>query len=173
MRIFSFLLFLTCLSLTGCGFHLRGCSSEVVSLLKTVYIQSPEPYAPQTRTLSSLLKASGVKIATESTQAPYTLEMQAPSSSLQSAGYGFSNQVSINTVVYRVPYRLLTSKGKEIIPWRTVTVVRNFTINTNQALMGNVVPSYLLEDMRRDAANQIIMQLNAWKLHETQTRSTP
>ncbi len=138
---------------------MRGQSDDAVSTLKLVYIQTTDPYGPLTKTLRSLLKAEKVAIAETAAVAPYTLEIKKGDTKLQSVGYGFSNQVSVNTVTYTMSYRLWGQGSKVLIPWRTVSTVRNFTINTNQALMGTEVPDYILEDMRRSVVRQLIDQL--------------
>ncbi|MBI5447894.1 MAG: hypothetical protein HY939_04115 [Gammaproteobacteria bacterium] len=160
------------LCLTACGFQLRGRATNKTNLMHALYIETPDPYGPLSKTLRAMLTAAGVVLVDSAEQAPYKLEMRKSETSFYSVGYGFSNQVSVNTVRYAIPYRLSSRGGEDLIPWRTVDAVRNFTINTNQALMGNVIPPYLLDDMRRDVANQIMMQLSAWKMHETQIRPT-
>ena len=168
---FFFILFI-CLLLTACGFQLRGQSDDVVSSLRSIYIQTPDPYGPLTKTMRSVFKAEGVSIASDAKSAPYILAVKRGETSIQSIGYGFSNQVSMNTVTYSFSYSLWSQQNTPLIPWRTVATISNFTINTNQALMGTVIPGYLLADMRRNVVNQMIDQLNAWKLNENQARST-
>lgn len=155
--------------LTGCGFHLRGHDTSIC-LIKSVYIKSPDPYGSLVKTITSMLKSQGATVAQAPGNATYLLEISAGEKAIQSSGFGLSNQVSVNTLTYSMSYRLLSHTGEVLIPSRLISSVRTFTINTNQALMGNVIPDSLVKTMQRDISNQLLDQLNTWKLNENQTR---
>lgn len=157
--------------LAGCGFHLRGYGT-LACAIRSIYLQSSDPYGPLTKMIASELKAQGVALVQDPCAAPYRLELGVPGKSIQTSGFGFSNQVSVNTLTLSLDFRLLSKAGQVLIPWRTISSVRSFTINTNQALMGNVIPDTLIDTMRRDLSHQLIDQLNSWKIHEDKTRST-
>ncbi|EKD75517.1 MAG: hypothetical protein ACD_44C00109G0007 [uncultured bacterium] len=168
IKLLFFIFLLSILS--ACGFHLRGQDYCLV-LMKSIYIQTSEPYGHLTKTLAAALKSAGVRVVEISNQASYTLDIKKVEKTTESIGFGFSNQVSVNTLTYALTYRLLNHQGRELISPRTIRCVRDFTINTNQALAGNVIPESLLIEMRRDLASQLIGELNAWETNENKSRS--
>lgn len=160
------------LVLTACGFQLRGRSDLLLNAFPKIYVASQDPYGSFNKTFLDVLKHSGVELVKNRADAVYILEIQKPQTTIQSVGYGFSNQVSMNTITETLAYRMQARSGRELIPWRTISTVNSFTINTNQALSGTVVPDYLTESMNRDLVYQLIEQLNAWESNENQPRST-
>src|SRR3990167_3099507 len=118
-NIFLGFLYSLCLLLTACGFHLRGQSEDAVNLMKVMFVQSPDPYGALSKTVRSVLKAQGVMLIDNIAQTPYRLEITKSSTGIRSAGYGFSNQVSVNTVSYSFDCRLWGCHNKLLIPWRT------------------------------------------------------
>lgn len=160
------------LLLLGCGFKLRGQSEVMLSSLPVVFVKSEDPYGSLNKIFLEVMKRSGVRVVTDPKYALYVIEMKKAESKIESVGYGFSNQVSMNTVTETLTYRMLGRGGKELIPWRTISTVNSFTINTNQALSGTVIPDYLSETMNRDLVYQLIEQLNAWEFNENQLRPT-
>lgn len=144
--------------LGGCGFELRT-GSQYLPQVHALYLQTENPYSELTKEVEQTFKIAQVTLLTTPQKAPYVLNLIHDEAVLQTSGYGMSNQVSVNTVTYRLTYQLLGAHGKELIPKRVITVLRTFTINTNQALNGDIIPASLVEDMRHDAIHQLLMQM--------------
>jgi len=157
--------------LIGCGFHLRGQTS-LPPQLKRIYLQSETPFSLLTLQFQQTLKTMGVTIVEQRQAAPITLRLMADTFSQFATGTSTTNQLTTYTLNYTVSYQLLDQQGKALIEPRQVSINRSFTANNNQMLGSTNEQTLLQQDMRREAAMQILNQLNAKAIMKAITKPT-
>lgn len=156
---FSLLLWLM-LSLTACGFHLRG-HEPLPPQLQVLYIESNDPYGQFTKDLKQTLTSLGITLVETAQAAPITLQILGESTNQQQTSQGASGQIATSILTASMAYQLLDSKGRIIQPPQNVSTSRSFTNNANQVLGNTSEQLNLEDDMRRDLINQLLNRLRA------------
>lgn len=153
-------LFLLTLSLTACGFHLRS-QPPLPPELKTLYVQSDDPYGQLTLQLEQILQSMGVTIVDTSKEAPVTLKIfneQYTTSILSESASSSTKQYTLYLIAQ---YEVLNNKGKILFGPKTVKEQSNYTVNENQVSSYNTQEDSLKEELQRDAVFSILMQLGS------------
>jgi len=158
-RILMLLLGAVVLVTSGCGYHLRGTTNVPVEL-KTITLNSYDPYGPLTREVRSQLKLSDVTVVEMNT----ALNRKLPELRLVGASLGQST-VSIfqdgKTAEYQLAMTVsaqVLMPGKDIYPL-SVTVFRSFFDNPLAALAKDAEQEIIQKEMREQAAQQLIRKL--------------
>lgn len=145
------------LATAGCGFHLRG-STRVPDDMRQLILQSNDPYGPMTRTLQHQLRLNGVRLVADHTRT------DVPTLRILNAAFS-QKTVSIfqdgKTAEYQ---QVLDVQAQVLIPgsglWPLqATVYRSFFDNPLAALAKDSESGILLQEMREEAANQLIRKL--------------
>lgn len=63
-------------------------------------------------------------------------------------------------LTYTVQFKLIKAKGREIMPTSTISVTRQATINSNRILGSNQEQALLVDEMRHEAAVQIMNRIS-------------
>ena len=152
------LLFITIVSLIGCGFHLRGTSDVSFS---SIFIQG------NTLTISKNLKKSlstnGVKVLNSAEGAELLLEMVGEEHEkriLSLAGTGTVNEFEL---YYRVHYRSKLAGAELWSQVQTVEARRDFTYSDANLLAKQGEEKRLNENMQQDVISHLTRRLSALK----------
>ncbi|MCC3702294.1 LPS assembly lipoprotein LptE [Rouxiella badensis] len=158
-RILMLLLGAIVLVTSGCGFHLRG-TTNVPSDLKTITLNSYDPYGPLTREIRSQLKLSDVTVVEPTVSNKKSLpelrivgatESQATASIFQDGKTAeYQKEMTVRAQVLM--------PGKDIYPI-SVTVFRSFFDNPLAALAKDAEQDIIDKEMREQAAQQLIRKL--------------
>ncbi|WP_314154665.1 LPS assembly lipoprotein LptE [Rouxiella badensis] len=158
-RILMLLLGVIVLVTSGCGFHLRG-TTNVPSDLKTITLNSYDPYGPLTREIRSQLKLSDVTVVEPTVSNKKSLpelrivgatESQATASIFQDGKTAeYQKEMTVRAQVLM--------PGKDIYPI-SVTVFRSFFDNPLAALAKDAEQDIIDKEMREQAAQQLIRKL--------------
>ncbi|RJT44494.1 LPS assembly lipoprotein LptE [Rahnella woolbedingensis] len=156
----------------GCGFHLRG-KTNVPDELQTIVLDSGDPYGPMTRDIRTQLRLSNVTIVED----PTTQQRKdipslrvGPEVTGQSTASIFQDG---KTAEYQMEMNLSATvlmPGKDIYPIH-VKVFRSFFDNPLTALAKDNEQDIILEEMRQQAAQQLIRKLltvHASELHKAE-----
>lgn len=157
------LLLITILCLFGmlgsCGFHLRG-EEDIPVALQNIYLQSKTPFGSFEQTLRDSLRSYNITLTDTPDAAQTVLNIEHVS--LSSVAGSVSANLSLRqyTLSYTVQYRILTPKGKVILPNNSVTSTTTFTSNMAAMMLSskNSTQQYMPE-LQRDAVFRIISQL--------------
>jgi LPS-assembly lipoprotein len=159
LRVIFSLLVVSSLSLSSCGFHLRGISELS---FKTVFVQGST--LSISRELNQSFKSNGIKIVENIADAEILLEMISETNEkriLSLSGGGVVREYELN---YRVSFRTREPANPIWSAPQTVQSRRDFSYNDN-ALLGKLDEEAKLNtDMRSDAVREIMRRLSAIKL---------
>ena len=156
----------------GCGFHLRG-KTNVPDELQTIVLDSGDPYGPMTRNIRTQLRLSNVTIVDD----PTTQQRKdIPSLRIGAESYG-QTTASIfqdgKTAEYQMEMNISATvlmPGKDIYPLH-VKVFRSFFDNPLTALAKDNEQDIIIDEMRQQAAQQLIRKLltvHASELHKAE-----
>lgn len=146
--------------LIGCGFQFRD-QNALPPGLRTLYLQTANPYGSLEAELRQTLRASGVVLVDNKKQAPVTLQLSNPVRTNSSATVGPSSQSRVYTLVYSVIFTLANSDGKLFMSPQTLTAVRTLTLAANQLLQSNNQLATLNKEMEREIIDHLYNHLRS------------
>jgi len=161
-RLLRFILLAVSLSLSACGFQLRGSAPLP---FKSMYVQA----APASQFANLLKRAvragsAGTRVTDQPGEAEVVLQVMNELQEKQILTLGGGGRVSEYQLRYRVLYRLTDSKNREHIPASEILLKRDFSFSDTQALSKEAEEALLYRDMRNDAVNQMVRLLQAAKI---------
>ncbi|CNC87463.1 LPS-assembly lipoprotein RlpB [Yersinia frederiksenii] len=166
-RILTLLLGLAVLVTAGCGFNLRGTTQVPVELQKLL-LESSDPYGPLTRAVRQQLRLSNVTIVEDPMRKDLPTLRIIGSNENQTTVSIFQNGVTAEyQLVLHVNAQVLIP-GHDIYPLR-VNVFRSFFDNPLTALAKDAEAEVLRQEMRDQAAQQLVRQLLA--VHAAEIKS--
>lgn len=155
---FALLCVFTTLITAGCGFHLRG-ATQISSELKTLILESSDPYGPLTRVIRQQLRLNDVSVIDNPglrSDIP-SLRLQKESRHRNTASIFRNGRTAEYLMMLTVSAQVLLP-NKEIYPI-SATVEHSFFDNPQAALAKDSEQEIIIQDMREKAAEQLIRKL--------------
>ena len=167
----SALLVVMALTLTACGFQLRGAA---VYPFTSVFVQRPTAFgvgtinvagatAPVVPDVILSLTQNGVQIKAKIEDADFAirfLQVFFDKRVLSLSGGGRAREFELE---YRVRYEFVDAKGRDWGEPGEITIRRDFSFAESQALAKEGEERQLIRDMQLDAAAQMLRRLQAVK----------
>ncbi len=155
-RIVMLLVSAIVLVTSGCGFHLRGVTNVPVEL-KTITLNSYDPYGPLTREIRQQLKLNDVKVVEPTASAKKSLpELRiVGASESQVTASIFEDGKTAEYSKQMVVRAQVMMPGRDIYPI-SVTVYRAFFDNPLAALAKDAEQDIIDKEMREQASQQLI-----------------
>jgi len=155
-----FVLLMTTLLLSSCGFHLRG---QVSMPFETIYLQTANPNTPFIRELRRNIEAKQVKMVNAEDQAELVLDIVSEISEKQVLSLGGDGRVNEFRLLYRVSLRAYDHL-KDWIPAEEIALRRDYSYDDTKVLAKEAEESLLYQSMRSDMVQQIMRRLSRAKL---------
>lgn len=153
-------LIIVSITLTSCGFHLRG-EIPLSPRLKIMYLKTASPYGDLANNLRAYLKMSHVQLTDTPEAADTVLQILSENSTQQLLGVSSTQQTRQYNLILSVTFQLTDAKGNIIIIPQTVSETRTLAINTNQILAGSNEATALTQTMRREIVFDIMNKLTS------------
>ncbi len=146
-------------SLTACGFHLRGSDLKDIAFpFKSLYVKAPAE-TPFVTDLRRALTASKVTQTTAADQAEVVLEVVSEQPTKQILSLSGSGRVQEYQLFYRVSLRAYDSKQNDWLPPEEISLSRILPYDDTQVLAKDQEEAMLYKDMRSDAVAQAMRRL--------------
>ena len=160
MRTFWVTGWLTIASLlVGCGFHLRGQAAFVLPF-QSIYVQSANEYTPFIGQMKRALQVAGVQLAESADKAQLILHIVSETTGKQILSLSGAGRVREFQLRYTLSFRAYDPMQQDWLPAGEIALLRNLTYDDAQVLAKEQEEALLYQDMRNDAAQQMLRRLN-------------
>ncbi len=157
--IIAAVLGLAAVLMSGCGFKIRGFDLGIP--FKTIVIQGDSGVANEIRQM--LYGQPKVKIVQKSVEAEAVLMIMAQTVDRTVVAFSSSGRPREIQLRMRVSYRVTDGFAVELSSPQELTQTRDITVSETEALAMTSAENFMIEDMQRDLAQQIIRRLRAVK----------
>jgi len=147
--------------LAGCGFQLRGAASVTLPPeLKVMRVTMGAGYPPLLVEVRNSLRVLGSVRLTDDVTAPVpVLNLLSEQSLSEVLSIDSSGRINAYLLNYRVDFSLSGPDGKILLPSQSVRLQREYTFDRLNVLATEHQSEFLQNEMRRDAAQQILRRL--------------
>lgn len=160
MRTF---ILLAALSLTACGFHLRGSQvHDMAFAFKSLYLKAPAE-TPFVTDLRTALSSNKVALTASAEAAELVLEVVSEQTNKNILSLSGGGRVREYQLIYRVSLRAYDNKQIDWLPPEEIMLTRILAYDDAQILAKEQEEAQLYRDMRTDAVGQAIRRLNRAK----------
>jgi len=156
----------TVMSLSACGFHLRGSGGNYTLPFASMYVGLPES-SPLAIDLKRNIRVNGnTTVSNDPLSADATIEVITDPEktrsksilSLNSAG-----RVSEYLLAYNIVFRVKDKAGRELLGPTQITLTRPITFSETQLLAKEQEEAQLYRDMQKDLVQQMMRRMAAIK----------
>lgn len=147
------------LLLGACGFHLRGEDSFALPV-ETLYIQSPNPYAPFINEIKQAIQAGKAQLVDTQDEAQLTLQIVSEIKDKQILSLSIAGRVLEYRLQYRVSLRAYDRQQQEWLSPQEIVVRRDFAYDDTEVLAKEQEEAQLDLVMRADAVQQVLRRLS-------------
>ncbi|MEO8332143.1 MAG: LPS assembly lipoprotein LptE [Gallionella sp.] len=155
-----YVLLLTTLLLSACGFHLRG---QVSMPFESIYLDASNPNTPLISELRRNLEINRVELAQAADQAVLVLNIVSETPSKQILSLGGDGRVNEFRLFYRVSLRAYDRQQQDWISTEEVSLQRDYSYDDSRVLAKEAEEVLLFQSMRSDMVQQIMRRLSRAK----------
>jgi LPS-assembly lipoprotein len=164
------------LTLSACGWHLRGSVAGEDKLAMTapldLVIIAKDDHSPLVNALRESLPGYKINELAASTANSYTLNLGSEKLDRRTAGVGSDALTSAYELTLRVDYSIINAAGSTITPRETsARISRTYNYNVNNANGAAQEEELVLQEMRRELAQSVLRRLK--KLSASPAPTTP
>ncbi|MFA6013621.1 MAG: LPS assembly lipoprotein LptE [Gallionellaceae bacterium] len=165
----SLLLIFISLSLTACGFYLRGHNKDKVEMaFSSVYLKAGSETAFVADLRNSLI-FNGILVEDSSKKATLTLEIISEQYDKQILALSGAGRIREFQLRYRVVLRAYDAQLDSWLPEEEMLILRTLTYDDAQVLAKEQEEALLMKNMRDDAVTQALRRLSRAKPVKVQT----
>jgi len=155
------LIILLLVTLTACGFKLRGQISTLP--FDTLYISAPAGHSIGTDISRAINAGTTTKVVNQVDDAKAILQIINPINERQILSLSGGGRVREFQLIFRVTMRLVDPNGLEIIPSDEIALTRILPFLDEQILAKEAEAEMLYMNMQEDAVQQIIWRMSSVK----------
>ena len=145
---------------SGCGFKLQT-RAELPPEMQRTYLEVQSPYSYFARRLESHLEQSGVQVVTD-LEGAAVLEVPKNQTRKEIQSIGDNARVREFLVRHTVQFRLLDSKGNELMPLQTFEQSRVYSFNEQDILAAEREDEFLRNDIADSLARMVVRRLGTY-----------
>ena len=160
LRLMTILCLLS-VSLTACGFKLRG-AFELPAELQKIYVAGPQ-HTDLVRDLKELLGYSA-EVVSQRSDADAILTIKKEESENRTLSVDSRGKVRESEMQYSVIYSLVMANGQVLLDDQALLLVRDFIKDENDIIGRTNESAVIARDLKRDAAQQILRHIQAVKV---------
>jgi LPS-assembly lipoprotein len=143
------------MSLSHCGFHLRGLTTLPPSF-QQVYVVAPADARQLQAEIDNQLQAYNVSKAPNITKAHYQIVIDNIFFQRQISNISSSTTPRQYQLLYNIKYHVINSHGENIIPNGVINTNRLVSMNNERLLGSNYEQDFFLHEMQQEAAVQVV-----------------
>jgi LPS-assembly lipoprotein len=148
------------LLVTACGFQLQT-RAELPPEMQNTRLEVQSPHSEFARRLEIHLEQNGVQVVTSGDDAAI-LEVPVNSMRKEIQSIGDNARVREFLIRHTVKFRLLDSKGNELIPLQTFEQSRVYSFNEQDILAAEREDEFLREDLSDNLARMVVRRLGTY-----------
>lgn len=150
-------------TLSACGFHLRGMNGQAALPFKTIYVGLPDT-SPLGAELKRYIRASGdTTVVDNPKEAEAILDVLAEKREKAILSLNTQGRVREYTLYYKLRFRVRDAKNKELIPSSDIVLKRDISFNESLVMAKENEEALLYRDMQSDLVQQLLRRLQAIK----------
>ena len=153
-------LLIAVLLMSACGFHLQT-TAELPPEMQRTRLEIQGPYTEFARRLESQLEQNGIKVVTALYDAA-VLQVPLNQTRKEIQSIGDNARVREFLVRHTVQFRLLDSKGVELIPLQTFEQSRVYSFNEQDILAAEREDEFLRDDLADTLARMVVRRLGTY-----------
>lgn len=157
------LFFIVLILLTSCGFQPRG-PMPLAPPLRTLYLQTTDPYGQLARNLKQYLKMSGVQLTATPKEATTLLAILSEEPLQQLVSASSSQQTRQYNLILKVTFQITDAHGRVLVSPQTVSEMCTLTIQADQILSGSNQANHLYQQMRQAIVYDIMTRLSSQQI---------
>lgn len=159
---YSLVILLLAISLTACGFKLRGSGGDtkIANLPASIYIAGVEPYSDLDREIQRRIKGSGSTIATAAAGSDALLSISSRISDKRSMAVNRTNDDAEFELTEGYKFALRAPGKGELVPSQTVRVTRILYAPDSETLSGSNEEKQLRKEMIRQLVDQMMRRIS-------------
>jgi len=153
-------LLIAVLLISACGFQLQT-KAELPSEMQRTKLEIQGPYTEFARRLESQLEQNGVKVVTALDDAAV---LQVPLNEVRKEIQSIGDNARVREFLVRhtIQFRLLDSKGVELIPLQTFEQSRVYSFNEQDILAAEREDEFLRDDLADTLARMVVRRLGTY-----------
>jgi LPS-assembly lipoprotein len=161
----NWIVLLSLLVLSACGFHLRGSQAGGSYLLPydRLYISMPETAELRTLLKRTIDSSSRTKVVDTAQEAQATLQVLGDSQTKNILSIGSDGRVREFQLVRSFAFRVQDKSGNELMPSSQIIIRRDITFSDANVLSKEAEEALLWREMQNDLTQQILRRLVAAK----------
>ncbi len=165
------------LTLSACGWHLRGSATGEDKLAMTtpldLVVVTKDDHSPLINALRQSFPGYKINELTTATANSLTLNLNREILDKRTAGVGSDALTSAYEIILRVDYSISNARGVITPPDTSARISRTYNYNVNNANSAAQEEELVLREMRRELAQTILRRAKNLSAKTTTTTATP
>lgn len=151
------------MTLSACGFQLRGSNGQAALAFKTIYIGVPES-SPLGIELKRYVRASGdTEVVNDPKAAQASIEVLSEARDKATLTLNTQGRVREYSLYYRLRFRVIDNKSQELLAPTEIVLKRDISFNESQVIAKEKEEELLYRDMQSDLVQQILRRMAVLK----------